>query len=162
MWWWVNCLFVVLTVLYIYTYIHIHNRMHSLKTNTDVLLEPYNCKKWIHFDRQLNMCIHNSWVLPNDALLDRNKKWIYVVQSIISWTGGTVALLCTTADMWSHKTVPCPFFSCPSKQQLRECGVFRNKVTVVKGSCLQAPEIENVAVWATGKRQVLPKFRQIH
>jgi hypothetical protein len=26
------------------------------------------------------------------------------------------------------------------------CGVFRKKVTVVKGSCLRAAEIENVAV----------------
>jgi hypothetical protein len=32
---------------------------------------------------------------------------------------------------------------------------------VLKGSCLRAAEIENVAVWATGKRQVLPKIRQI-
>jgi hypothetical protein len=45
----------------------------------------------------------------------------YVVQSIISWTGRIVALLSTTADMWSHETVPCPFFSHPSKKQLRAC-----------------------------------------
>jgi hypothetical protein len=67
-------------------------------------------------------------------------------QLMISWTGRIVALLCTTADTWSHETVPCPFFSRPSKKQLRACGVFRRKVTVVKGSCLRAAEIENVAV----------------
>jgi hypothetical protein len=44
--------------------------------------------------------------------------------------------------------VPCPFFSRPSKKQLRVCGVFRKKVTVVKGSCLGAVEIENLAVRA--------------
>jgi hypothetical protein len=43
---------------------------------------------------------------------------------------------------------------------LHACGVFRKKVTVVKGS-LWAAEIENVAVWATGKYQVLPKIRQM-
>jgi hypothetical protein len=42
--------------------------------------------------------------------------------------------------------VPCPFFSHPRKKQLHAYGVFRKKVTVVKGSCLQAVEIENVAV----------------
>jgi hypothetical protein len=42
--------------------------------------------------------------------------------------------------------VPCPFFSRPSKKQLRVCGVFRKKVIVVKGSCLRGAEIENVAV----------------
>jgi hypothetical protein len=57
---------------------------------------------------------------------------LYIVQSIISWTGRIVTLLCTTADTWSHETVPCPFFSSPSKKQLRACGVFRNKVNVVK------------------------------
>jgi hypothetical protein len=31
----------------------------------------------------------------------------------------------------------------------------------VKDSCLQAAEIENVAVWATQKHQVLPQIRQI-
>jgi hypothetical protein len=85
----------------------------------------------------------------------------YVVQSIISWTGCILALLCITADMWRHEMVPCPFCSCSSKKQLRACGVFRKKVTVLKGSRLRAAEIENVAVWATGKRQVLPKIRQI-
>jgi hypothetical protein len=48
--------------------------------------------------------------------------------------------------MWSQETVPCSFFSRPSKKQLRACGVFGKKVNVVKGSCLQAAEIENVAV----------------
>jgi hypothetical protein len=61
---------------------------------------------------------------------------IYVLQSIISWTGRMVALLCTTADTWSHEMVPCPFFSRPSEKQLRACvracGVFRKKVTVVR------------------------------
>jgi hypothetical protein len=57
--------------------------------------------------------------------------------------------------------VPCPFCSRPSKKQLRACGVFRKKATVVKGSCLRAAEFENVAVSATGKPQVLPKIRQI-
>jgi hypothetical protein len=71
---------------------------------------------------------------------------IYVVQSIISWTGRILALLCTTAETWSHEMVPCPFCSRPSKKQLRSCGVFRVKVTVLKGSCLRAAEIENVAV----------------
>jgi hypothetical protein len=42
--------------------------------------------------------------------------------------------------------VSCLFFSCPSKKQLHVYGVFINKATVVKGSCLQAAEIENVAV----------------
>jgi hypothetical protein len=37
-------------------------------------------------------------------------------------------------------------FSCPRKKQSRACNVFRKKFTVVKGSCLQAAEIENVAV----------------
>jgi hypothetical protein len=52
-------------------------------------------------------------------------------------------------------------FSHPSKKQLRACGVFRKKVTVVKDSFLRAAEIENVAVCATGKRQVLLKITQI-
>jgi hypothetical protein len=56
-----------------------------------------------------------------------------------------VALLSTTADMCSHEMVPCPFISCPSKKQLRVYGVFRKKVTVVKGR-LRVAEIENVAV----------------
>jgi hypothetical protein len=42
--------------------------------------------------------------------------------------------------------VPCPFFSRSRKTQLRACGVFRKKVTVVKGSCLQVAEIKSVAV----------------
>jgi hypothetical protein len=42
--------------------------------------------------------------------------------------------------------VPCPFFSRPSKKQLRARSVFRKKVTVVIGSCLGAAEVENVAV----------------
>jgi hypothetical protein len=71
---------------------------------------------------------------------------MYVVQSIILWIGCIVALLCTTADTWSHEMVLCPFFSRSSKKQLRACGVFRKKVTVVKSSCLRAAEIENVAV----------------
>jgi hypothetical protein len=57
--------------------------------------------------------------------------------------------------------VLCPFFSHPSNKQLRVCGVFRKKFTVVKGSCLQVVEIEDVEVRATGKCQVLPKIRQI-
>jgi hypothetical protein len=103
-----------------------------------------------------------SHIHRDDGSSTSSKMWMnfykttYIVQSIISWTGSIVALLCTTADMWSHEMMPCPFFSCTSKKQLRECGVFRKKVTVVKGSCLRAAEIENVAVWAMGKRQVLP------
>jgi hypothetical protein len=42
--------------------------------------------------------------------------------------------------------VLCPFFFHPSKKQLCACGVFRKKVTVVKGSCLQAAEVKNVTV----------------
>jgi hypothetical protein len=42
--------------------------------------------------------------------------------------------------------VSCLFLSRPSKRQLRTCGVFGKKVTVVKASCLRAVEIENVAV----------------
>jgi hypothetical protein len=42
-----------------------------------------------------------------------------------------VALLCTTAGIWSHEIVPCAFFYRPSKKQLHVCGVFRKKVTVV-------------------------------
>jgi hypothetical protein len=38
--------------------------------------------------------------------------------------------------------VPCLFLSRPSKRQLhvcmRACGVFRNKTTIVEGSCLRA------------------------
>jgi hypothetical protein len=70
---------------------------------------------------------------------------IYVVHSIISWIGLILALLCTTADTWNHEIMPCPFFSRSSKKQLRACGILRKKVTVVKGSCLRATEIENVA-----------------
>jgi hypothetical protein len=44
-----------------------------------------------------------------------------------------------------HKIVPCPL-SCPSIKQLHMCSVFQMKVTVVKGSCLRAAEIENVEV----------------
>jgi hypothetical protein len=75
---------------------------------------------------------------------------------IISRTDRIVALLCSTACTWSHEMVPSP-----SKQQLPACGAFRKRVSVVKGSCLRAAEIENVAVWAKGKRQALPKIRQI-
>jgi hypothetical protein len=57
--------------------------------------------------------------------------------------------------------VPCPFFSRLGEKQLRACDVFRKKVAVVKGSCLRPAEIENVAVGARRKRQVLPKIRQI-
>jgi hypothetical protein len=42
--------------------------------------------------------------------------------------------------------VLCLFFSRPNKKQLRVCGVFRKKVTDLKGSCLLAGAIENVAV----------------
>jgi hypothetical protein len=42
--------------------------------------------------------------------------------------------------------VPCLFFSHPNKKQLCVCGVFRKKVAFVKGSFLQAVEIENVTV----------------
>jgi hypothetical protein len=86
------------------------------------------------------------------------RKVIYIVQSIILWIGRIVALLCTTADMWSHKMVPCSFFSCPSKKQLCACSVFRKKVTVVTGSCLWAAEIENVAVWAIGNVEFCQKL----
>jgi hypothetical protein len=83
----------------------------------------------------------------------------YVVQSIILWTGNIVVLIFTTADMWSHKLVPRPFFSQPSKKQLHVCGVLKKKVTVVKSGCLRTVEIENVAVGAMRKHQVLPKIR---
>jgi hypothetical protein len=42
--------------------------------------------------------------------------------------------------------VPCPFCSRLGKKQLRARGVFGKKVTVLKGSCLRAAEIENAAV----------------
>jgi hypothetical protein len=71
---------------------------------------------------------------------------MYVVQSIISRIDRIVTLLCTTVDTWSHEMVSYPFFSGLSKTKLCGCGVFRNKVTVVKGCCLQAAEIENVAI----------------
>jgi hypothetical protein len=71
---------------------------------------------------------------------------LYIVQSVISWIACIVALLCTTVDTWSHEMVQCPFFCHPSKKQLGACSVFRKKVTVVKGSCLRAAEIENVAL----------------
>jgi hypothetical protein len=70
---------------------------------------------------------------------------VRIEQSIISWIGRIMELLCTTADTWSHEMVPYPF-SRPSKKQLRACGVLRKKATVVKGSFLLAAEIENVAV----------------
>jgi hypothetical protein len=76
---------------------------------------------------------------------------LYVVQSKISWVGRIVTLLRATAHTRSHEVVPCPFFSLPSKKQLRSCGLFRKKVTVVKSSCLRAAEIENVTVWAKDK-----------
>jgi hypothetical protein len=44
---------------------------------------------------------------------------------------------------------------------LQVYGVFRKKVTVVKGSFPQVTEIKNVTVWATEKRQILPKITQI-
>jgi hypothetical protein len=114
---------------------------------------------YIHFISTPKFVNTEWFVIP---INDVHCAWYYVVQSIISWIGSIVALLCTTADTWSHKMVPCPFFSHPSKKQLHACGIFTKKATVVKGSCLRAVEIENVAVWATGKRQVLPKIRQIH
>jgi hypothetical protein len=49
--------------------------------------------------------------------------------------GCAVALLCITPDTWSYEMVPRPFFSHPSKKQLRVCGVLRRNVTV-KGSSL--------------------------
>jgi hypothetical protein len=42
--------------------------------------------------------------------------------------------------------VLCPLFSYPSKKQLHTCGVFRKKVTFVKGSCPRVVELENVTV----------------
>jgi hypothetical protein len=42
--------------------------------------------------------------------------------------------------------LPCPLFSRTSKKQLYACNVFKKKVTVVMGSCLQASEIENITV----------------
>jgi hypothetical protein len=53
--------------------------------------------------------------------------------------------------------VLCPL---PSKKQLCACSVFRMNATVLKGSCLVALEIENVAVLAIGKHQGLQKVRQ--
>jgi hypothetical protein len=61
----------------------------------------------------------------------------YVEQSIISWTGCTVTLICTTVDMWSHRMVPCPFSSHHTKKQLRACMQCSQKVTVLKSSCLR-------------------------
>jgi hypothetical protein len=60
---------------------------------------------------------------------------LYIVQSIISWIGRIVALLCTTTDTWSHEMVLCPFFSRRSKKQFRVCGVFRKRVTVSLCDC---------------------------
>jgi hypothetical protein len=37
-------------------------------------------------------------------------------------------------------------FLLSSQQEAVACGVFRKKVTVLKGGCLRAAEIENVAV----------------
>jgi hypothetical protein len=73
-------------------------------------------------------------------------KYIYIVQSLISWIGRIVALLCTTVDTWSHEMVLYPFCSHPSKKQLRACSVFRKKITVVKGSGLRVAEIKNITV----------------
>jgi translation initiation factor 1 (eIF-1/SUI1) len=42
--------------------------------------------------------------------------------------------------------VQCPFFPRPSKKQLRACDAIRKKVTVVKGICLRAAEMENLAI----------------
>jgi hypothetical protein len=63
------------------------------------------------------------------------------VNNFVDWPHSGI-----TADMWSHEMVPCPLFSRTSKMQLCVCGVFRKKVTVVKGSCLQVAEIKNVVV----------------
>jgi hypothetical protein len=111
----------------------------------------------IQFQFRKNLC--NTYILFSTINLpDTSLKFgiiiMYMVQSIILWIGRIVALLCTTVDMWSYEMVPCPLFSCPSKKQLHACSVLQKKVTVVKGSCLRAVEIENVTV--------LRKIRQIH
>lgn len=51
----------------------------------------------------------------------------YIVQSVILWIRCIVALLCTTAGMWSHKVVPSPFSSWPSKKQWHACGIFKGQ-----------------------------------
>jgi hypothetical protein len=91
----------------------------------------------------------------------------YVVQSIISWTGLVVVVLCTTADTLSHNMVPCSFFSCPSKQKLHACSVSeRKRVTVVKGSCLRVVEIKNVAKfcqkWGKSASKTFQIIKQVY
>jgi hypothetical protein len=49
------------------------------------------------------------WVSFSAALC--SNLCIYVVQ----WIGRIVALLCTTADTWSHEMVPCPLRACIQK-----------------------------------------------
>jgi hypothetical protein len=84
------------------------------------------------------------------ALICANKYIVsflkYTVRSLILWIGCILALLCTTVDTWNPEMVLCPFFYRPSKVRLGAWGVFRKKVTVVKGSCLQEAEIKNVTV----------------
>jgi hypothetical protein len=121
-----------------------------------VTYREVRCSKWV-----MNYLLQNFTTCCKSCLCDDRHAWqqkglnsgsfIYVVQSIITWIGLIMALLCITADTWSHKMVSCLFFSRPSKKQLCACLVFRKKVTVVKGSCLQAMEIKNVAVWANAK-----------
>jgi hypothetical protein len=56
------------------------------------------------------------------------------------WIGRIAALLCTTADTWSHEMVPCPFLSLvPTRSSCMHawCCVFRKELAVVRGSCLR-------------------------
>jgi hypothetical protein len=119
----------------------------------------------VHFisTRLFLLFTHERWTWSSCFIINPLvKPKMYVIQSIISWIGRIVTPLFTTVDTRNHEMVSCPFFSHPSKKQMHLRGVFRKKITVLKGSCLRAAEIENVAVWATGTCKVLPKIRQIH
>jgi hypothetical protein len=54
---------------------------------------------------------------------------LYKVQSILSWTGRIVALLCATSNKWNGM-VPCALLSHPSKKQLWACSIFRKRISV--------------------------------
>jgi hypothetical protein len=108
------------------------DNIHYLETNSSV--------------HGINTRYKNQSQIPLVRTYGIQRDITHIVQSIISWFGRIMALLHTTVDTWSHKMVPCPFFSHPSKQQLQVYGVFRKKVTVVKGSFPQVTEIKNVTV----------------
>jgi hypothetical protein len=68
---------------------------------------------------------------------------LYILKRVVTES----TFLCSVCtDTWSHEMVPCPFFSRPGKKQLHACSVIRKKVTIMKGSCVRAEEIKNVAV----------------